>query len=113
MMTSSNLAICVGPSVLWSSDPSLAMDQNNSKDVSAVMQILIDQYADLFGPEAVPYVFQEEPSEEEKAAQGANCNKKEGTKHHGFVKGPNAAKGANGVVLGQRIHAGGKSELNK
>ena len=33
-MTASNLSICVGPSILWSSDQAYMMDQNYSKEVS-------------------------------------------------------------------------------
>ena len=32
-MTASNLSICVGPSILWSSDQAYMMDQNYSKEV--------------------------------------------------------------------------------
>lgn len=38
-MTTSNLAICVGPSVLWSDEPQVQMEPNNAKDVSSVMQV--------------------------------------------------------------------------
>ena len=34
MMTASNLSICVGPSILWSSDQAYMMDQNYSKEVA-------------------------------------------------------------------------------
>ena len=34
MMTASNLSICVGPSILWSSDQAYMMDQNYSKEVN-------------------------------------------------------------------------------
>ena len=33
-MTASNLSICVGPSILWSSDQAYMMDQNYSKEVN-------------------------------------------------------------------------------
>ena len=33
-MTASNLSICVGPSILWSSDQAYMMDQNYSKEVA-------------------------------------------------------------------------------
>lgn len=39
MMTTSNLSICVGPSVLWSTDPAVSLEPNNAKDVSSVMQV--------------------------------------------------------------------------
>ena len=55
-MTASNLSICVGPSILWSSDAAYTMDQNYSKEVSAVVQILVEEYDKLFGPET-PALF--------------------------------------------------------
>ena len=58
-MTASNLSICVGPSLIWAQDQSLMMDHNYSKEVSGLVQILIEQYAGLWpGPEA-PELFQE------------------------------------------------------
>ena len=67
MMTASNLSICVGPSILWSSDQAYIMDQNYSKEVpafqkklkhnsaifqvSALVQILIEDFAKIFGPD--------------------------------------------------------------
>ena len=56
MMTASNLSICVGPSILWSSDAAYMMDQNYSKEVSALVQILVEDYEKLFGPET-PALF--------------------------------------------------------
>ena len=67
-MTASNLSICVGPSILWSSDQAYIMDQNYSKEVptfqkkkqkhnsvilqvSALVQILIEDFAKIFGPD--------------------------------------------------------------
>ena len=47
MMTASNLAICVGPSLLWSEDPNNT-DQKYYKEVSALVQILIEEYPKLF-----------------------------------------------------------------
>ena len=35
-MTASNLSICVGPSILWSSDSAYMMDQNYSKEVNHI-----------------------------------------------------------------------------
>ena len=73
MMTASILSICVGPSILWSSDQAYMMDQNYSKEVdytsililtalepylkfnitifqvSALVQILIEDYSRIFG----------------------------------------------------------------
>ena len=76
-MTASNLSICVGPSLIWAQDQSLMMDHNYSKEVSGLVQILIEQYAGLWpGPEA-PELFQEaaevsaEVSERARSAEAA------------------------------------------
>ena len=55
-MTASNLAICVGQSLLWTQDPSYMMDQNYSKEVSSLIQVLIEDYPLLFS-EDVPSLF--------------------------------------------------------
>ena len=47
-MTASNLSICVGPSLIWTMDQSYMMEQNYSKEVSSLVQILIEQYHSLF-----------------------------------------------------------------
>ena len=39
MMTASNLAICVGPSILWSNDNQVMVETNYSKNVSNVAQV--------------------------------------------------------------------------
>ncbi|XP_059082791.1 uncharacterized protein LOC131880234 isoform X3 [Tigriopus californicus] len=59
MMTASNLAICVGPSILWSSDNAVMMDQQFSKQVSCVAQILIEEYNTLYKGDLTPYAFSE------------------------------------------------------
>ena len=41
MMTASNLAICVGPSILWSNDNQVMVETNYSKNVSNVAQVRI------------------------------------------------------------------------
>ena len=41
MMTASNLAICVGPSILWSNDSNVMVETNYSKNVSNVAQVRI------------------------------------------------------------------------
>ena len=51
MMTASNLSICVGPSLLWTSDPAYMLEQNYSKEVSALIQLLIEDFPRLFGSE--------------------------------------------------------------
>ena len=48
MMTASNLSICVGPSLIWTLDQSYMMEQNYSKEVSSLVQILIEQYHQLY-----------------------------------------------------------------
>jgi hypothetical protein len=58
-MTCSNLSICVGPSLLWSSDPAYMMEQSYTKEVSATIQILIEDYERLFGMEIPPLYLQE------------------------------------------------------
>ena len=93
-MTSSNLAICVGPSVLWSAEESLAMNAQNSKSVSTVMQGLIENYVTVFGSHE-PYLFSKSESGNTDAK-----NKVIGGQQHTFIKGPNAGKSHNshGVV---------------
>ena len=63
-MTASNLSICVGPSLIWTQDQSYMMDQNYSKEVSALVQILIEQYPSIWS-EAAPDLFQERGIEAE------------------------------------------------
>ena len=55
-MTASNLAICVGPSLLWSTDSAVMLDQAYSKQVSAIAQVLVEDYHLVFG-DTVPAVF--------------------------------------------------------
>ncbi|XP_068200560.1 LOW QUALITY PROTEIN: uncharacterized protein [Palaemon carinicauda] len=49
MMSASNLAVCVGPSILWPSSPVLALSQEDSKQVPAVVEFLIERCRDIFG----------------------------------------------------------------
>ncbi len=63
-MTASNLSICVGPSLIWTQDQSYMMDQNYSKEVSALVQILIEQYPSIWS-EDTPDLFQERGIETE------------------------------------------------
>ena len=58
-MTASNLSICVGPSLIWTQDQAYMMDQNYSKEVSALVQILIEQYTGLYG-DITPHLFSED-----------------------------------------------------
>ena len=55
-MTASNLSICVGPSLIWTHDQNYMLDQNYSKEVSALIQILIEDYEKLYGSET-PELF--------------------------------------------------------
>ena len=55
-MTSSNLAICVGPCVLWSSDAQVVTGAAYASDVSRTTKLLIDEFKTIFGPE-VPPIF--------------------------------------------------------
>jgi hypothetical protein len=55
-MTSSNLAICVGPCILWSSDAQVVTGAAYASDVSRVTKLLIDEFKTIFGPE-VPPIF--------------------------------------------------------
>ncbi|XP_050733676.1 uncharacterized protein LOC127007108 isoform X2 [Eriocheir sinensis] len=49
MMSASNLAVCVGPSILWPSSPTLALSPEASKQVPAVVEFLIERCGDIFG----------------------------------------------------------------
>ncbi|XP_069987275.1 uncharacterized protein [Penaeus vannamei] len=49
MMSASNLAVCVGPSILWPSSPVLALSPEASKQVPAVVEFLIERCGDIFG----------------------------------------------------------------
>ena len=49
MMSPSNLAVCVGPSLLWPSAPVLAFSPEASKQAPSVMEFLIDRFAEIFG----------------------------------------------------------------
>ena len=43
-MTASNLAICVGPSILWSNDSNVMVETSYSKNVSNVAQVHIQSH---------------------------------------------------------------------
>ena len=62
-MTASNLSICVGPSLIWTQDQSYMMDQSYSKEVSALVQILIEQFTGLYGDQT-PELFTEDGARE-------------------------------------------------
>ena len=65
-MTASNLAICVGPSLLWSTDSAVMLDQAYSKQVSAIAQVLVEDYHLVFG-DTVPAVFADADAESDDA----------------------------------------------
>ena len=71
MMTASNLSICVGPSLIWTMDQSYMMEQNYSKEVSSLVQILIEQYHQLYDTETPELFCQGEPVRPEAGAGGA------------------------------------------
>lgn len=70
MMTASNLAICVGPSVLWSPDAPSVMDAKHSKDVSRLFQVLIEECESIYGTDQVPPLFRDDQT----AAAEASAN---------------------------------------
>ena len=49
MMSASNLAVCVGPSILWPPSPILALSPEASKKAPATVEFLIDKCASVFG----------------------------------------------------------------
>jgi len=49
MMTCSNLSICVGPSLLWTEDSAYMLQQSYTKEVSGLVQLLIENFSTLFG----------------------------------------------------------------
>lgn len=53
MMSASNLAVCVGPSILWPSSPVLALSPEASKQVPAVVEFLIERCGDVFGQDVL------------------------------------------------------------
>ena len=55
-MTASNLAICVGPSILWSNDNQVMVETNYSKNVSNVAQVRICKKKKSCSRYPCPYV---------------------------------------------------------
>lgn len=49
MMSPSNLAVCVGPSVLWPSSPVLTLSPEASKQAPSVIEFLVDRFGEVFG----------------------------------------------------------------
>ncbi|RXG72562.1 Rho GTPase-activating protein 20 [Armadillidium vulgare] len=49
MMSASNLAVCVGPSILWPSSPILALSPEASKEAPATVEFLIERCCNVFG----------------------------------------------------------------
>ena len=122
MMTTSNLAICVGPSVLWANDPAVSLEPNNAKDVSSVMQVLVDEYASIYGPDSVPSVFaggdegsgvcaNNEGSSSSSPAPPSSVQQRRKSEEQGmFVKGPNAGKSTAGMLAGG-VHRNSRSKF--
>ena len=71
-MTASNLSICVGPSLIWTHDQSYMMDTAYSKEVSSLVQILIEQFTVIFGGDT-PELFSDKlvTAGESRAAEAA------------------------------------------
>ena len=72
MMTASNLSICVGPSLIWTMDQSYMMEQNYSKEVSSLVQILIEQYHHLYDTNT-PELFCQGEAVRSEAGAGARA----------------------------------------
>ena len=110
-MISSNLAICVGPSVLWSTDPSVMMEPNYSKDVSSVMQLLIDEYSAIYQDNdgSEPRMFAEANQTPEATPSTSNPEQGQEAGSTMFVKGPNASK-TSSVLISNGARSSGKSE---
>lgn len=53
LMTSANLAICLGPSLLWTDSINLSHQEEASKTVPQVVQFLIDNCTDILGQEVL------------------------------------------------------------
>ena len=70
-MTCSNLSICVGPSLLWSSEPSYMLEQSYTKEVSATIQLLIQDYQQLFGRD-IPPLFTSQTREQNRGLYTAS-----------------------------------------
>ncbi|MCL4127341.1 UNVERIFIED_CONTAM: hypothetical protein GTU68_001709, partial [Idotea baltica] len=49
MMSASNLAVCVGPSILWPASPILALSPEASKEAPATVEFLIERCSSVFG----------------------------------------------------------------
>ncbi|KAF2351278.1 Rho GTPase-activating protein domain [Trinorchestia longiramus] len=63
MMPPSNLAVCVGPSLLWPVNPSLAFNTESSKQAPSVMEFLIERFGEVFG-EAMLRIMGDPPEQD-------------------------------------------------
>ena len=63
MMSPSNLAVCVGPSLLWPSSPAIALCPETSKQAPSVMEFLIERFGEIFG-EAMLRLMGEAPEQD-------------------------------------------------
>merc|ERR1719347_1131076 len=101
MMTASNLAICVGPSILWTQDTNYMMDSSYSKEVSHLIQILIEDFTNVYPcpPPHIPLLFSastvshpspelssgtEEPSMGSLGSNGGPAERTSSLTHHSY-----------------------------
>lgn len=63
MMPPSNLAVCVGPSLLWSDTTILTLSPEASKQAPSVMEFLIDRFGEVFG-EAMLRIMGDPPEQD-------------------------------------------------
>ena len=106
-MTASNLSICVGPSLIWTQDQSYMMDQNYSKEVSALVQILIEQYPGIWSEET-PDLFQERGIEAEVRPRSAEV-----TEDRLEAAGPAPAERTSSLSSTKSENAGGQQRSKK
>uniref|UniRef100_A0A6A7FQI8 Rho GTPase-activating protein 20 n=1 Tax=Hirondellea gigas TaxID=1518452 RepID=A0A6A7FQI8_9CRUS len=71
MMTPSNLAVCVGPSLLWPADQSVAFCTETSKQAPSVMEFLIERFGEVFGEAMLRLMG--EPPEHDPARQDSGA----------------------------------------
>lgn len=70
LMSAANLAVCVGPSLLAPADPARALAAEAARLLPAVVELLVDQCAAVFGPEVLT-LFGAPPERELRADSGA------------------------------------------
>ncbi|KAA0194998.1 hypothetical protein HAZT_HAZT003596 [Hyalella azteca] len=71
MMPPSNLAVCVGPSLLWPSSPIVAFNPETSKQAPSVIEFLIERFGEVFG-EAMLRIMGD-PPEQDSARQDSGA----------------------------------------